>query len=71
MGMATPEPSRTKATITFEVTPADPNDGLTCMLCWGPRVDWHTVLKLGGRTVTAGLHECCIERAETKGGQGR
>lgn len=61
MSFAIPEPARTEFTATFAVVPADQSEGLTCFLCWGPRVEWHTTLRLGGRTMGVGVHECCIE----------
>ena len=64
MGMATPEPSRTSFTATFAVDPADRREGLTCFLCWGPRVDWHTTMRLNGRVMTVGVHEVCAAKLE-------
>ncbi len=68
MGMAVVAPWDRKAfTITLPVEPADDKEGLTCMFCWGPRVDWTTTFQTNGRRVWAGIHEACIARLESAG----
>jgi len=44
---------------------ANRDDTLTCMFCWGPRCEWTTTFRTGGRRVTVGLHEICIAAAES------
>jgi hypothetical protein len=69
MGMAIVPPwDRKSFTATFAVTPANPEDALTCMFCWGPRCEWQTTFGTGGRRVWVGLHESCIARMENGAG---
>lgn len=63
--MATVPPwDRKSFTATFRVESADPAEGLTCMLCGGPRCQWMTKLGGEGRRIWVGLHESCISRVE-------
>lgn len=65
MTMATVSPWDRKAfTATLAVERADPTEGLTCLLCLGPSVEWTVSYLLPGRRVWAGIHERCIRVLE-------
>jgi hypothetical protein len=49
-------------TLELDLVLSDPADELTCMFCWGPKVQYETTLRLGGRTLTVGIHESCAGR---------
>lgn len=53
-------------TLELALVPSDPAQELTCLFCWGPRVEWETTLRLGGRTLTVGIHGCCAARLQAK-----
>ena len=61
MTMAEPREPGT-LTLVLDLVPSDPADELTCMFCWGPKVQYETVLRLGGRTLTVGIHGSCASR---------
>lgn len=66
MTMANSSWAARSMTLVMHLEPADPVEELTCMFCWGPKVEWVTTLRLGGRTLTVGIHECCRSRLEAK-----
>jgi hypothetical protein len=53
-------------TLELELQPTDPADELTCLFCWGPKVQYETTLRLGGRTLTVGIHASCANRLQAK-----
>ena len=70
MSMATVPPwDRKVANLSMPVTPAnaEERENLTCLLCWGSRVQWVVTMRHGGRRIWAGLHEECIAAVETRG----
>lgn len=70
MGMAYPDnwPESIKLVVELKLERADPEEGLTCLFCWGGSCEWDTTLRLNGRTITVGVHEVCRERLETRFG---
>lgn len=48
--------------LELELHPADPADELTCLFCWGPKVEWETAIRLKGTTRIVGVHEYCRVR---------
>lgn len=64
MTMADPLPVEQTLTLNLELTRANDADELTCLFCWGPKVEWEAMLRLDGRILGVGIHESCRARLD-------